>query len=279
MKRLRDKIFIHIVIIIGIAALLVLCIVYPFLPGGYDRLAVPISTMIQSFGVVGLPLILVGLFWVMMPGRRLIFAIMTMVLGTFVSLILALFATLSAGNAFGILTFAVWVYIGIQLIPKLRHLKKLEVDHFNPFPLYLIALPILTLTFQLALATPVTQWSKSRVISNAMELIGDIDQYHLQHGHYPLSLEAQNKDYNPDIVGVEKYLYAPYGNSYNLFFEQPRFLLDRLGTREWVVYNPLDEHRVYSHAAWLLTEQVEPSQGWYSSGETGQTHWKYFLFD
>ena len=279
MKRLRDKIFIHIVIIIGIAALLVLCIVYPFLPGGYDRLAVPISTMTQSFGVVGLPLTLVGLLWVMMPGRRLIFAIMTMVLGTFVSFILALFATLSVGNAFGILTLAVWVYIGFQLIPKLRHLKKLEVDHFNPFPLYLIALPILTLIFQLALATPVTQWSKSRVISNAMELIGDIDQYHLQHGRYPLSLEAQNKDYNPDIVGVEKYLYAPYGNSYNLFSNSLDFCWTAWGHGNGSSIIRSMNIELYSHAAWLLTEQVEPSQGWYSSGETGQTHWKYFRFD
>ena len=95
-----------------------------------------------------------------------------------------------------------------------------------------------------------------------------------------MTLQAQNKDYYPDITGVEKYLYAPHKKGYNLSFEQPRFLLDQIGTREWVVYNPLDENSVYSHTAWLLpTEQSEPSQGWYASGNTGHAHWKYFLFD
>jgi hypothetical protein len=80
---------------------------------------------------------------------------------------------------------------------------------------------------------------------------------------------------------VERYVYVPQGDSYNLSFEQPRFLLDRFGTREWVVYNPRDEHRVYSHTAWLLPPPgvAEASQGWYASGETGHAHWMYFLFD
>ena len=281
MKVAGGNITIHIIAIVGITAVLVLCIVYPFLPGGYDPLAVPLSTMIQVFGVVGLPLALVGLLWIMMPRHRSVFAILSMVVGTFVALILALFATLSVGKAFGILTLAIWVYIVIQLIPKLKRLKNGTGDDVNAAPLYLIALPILTLILQLVLAAPVTQWSKSHVISNANEFIGDIEKYYAQYGQYPLSLQAQNKDYYPDVVGVEKYVYAPQGNGYNLSFEQPRFFLDRFGTREWVVYNPRDEHRSYSHTARLLLTpgEVERGQGWYASGDTGHAHWKYFLFD
>ena len=67
----------------------------------------------------------------------------------------------------------------------------------------------------------------------------------------------------------------------DLSFEQPRFLLDRFGTREWVVYNPRDQHRAYSHIAWLLPspDVAEPNQGWYASGRTDHPHWMYFLFD
>lgn len=280
MKVLVGNIAKHIVVIISTTAVLVLCIVYPFLSGSYDPLALPLSTMVQVFGIVGLPLALVGALWVMMPRRTFVFAIASMLVGTFVILILALFATLSVGNAFGIITLGIWVYIVLQVIPKLKHMKTVGTSDFNPLPFYLIALPIVTLFFQLVLATPVSQWSKNRAISNANEFISDIEEYHGQHGHYPLSLQAQNKDYYPNVVAVEKYLYAPQGNSYNLSFEQPRFLLDRLGTREWVVYNPHDEHRAYSHTAWMLSSQeVERSQGWYSSGDTGHSHWKYFLFD
>src|SRR5690606_15387405 len=98
---------------------------------------------------------------------------------------------------------------------------------------------------------------------------------------YPASLQAQNRDYYPDTVGVERYIYVPQGDSYNLSFEQPRFLLDRFGTREWVVYNPNDEHRVFSHTAWLLTAPhlTERSQGWYAAYATTHPHWKYFWFD
>jgi hypothetical protein len=90
------------------------------------------------------------------------------------------------------------------------------------------------------------------------------------------------KDYYPNTVGVEKFHYLPFGNSYNLSFEQPRFFLDIIGTKEWVVYNPKDEHRVYSHTSWFLLlspEESEIRQGWYSSADTKHKHWKSFFFD
>ncbi len=72
------------------------------------------------------------------------------------------------------------------------------------------------------------------------------------------------------------------GDSYNLSFEQPRFLLDRFGTREWVVYNLRDEHRSYSHAAARLSSRVlaeRAIQGWYASGDNGHARSRYFWFD
>jgi hypothetical protein len=68
MKPAIHNIATHLALIIGIATLLVLCMVYPFLPGGYDRLAVPLSTMAQVFGVVGLALVPGGLLWLLCRG-------------------------------------------------------------------------------------------------------------------------------------------------------------------------------------------------------------------
>ena len=165
-------------------------------------------------------------------------------------------------------------------MPKLKLLKEQTIKNFEWFPLYLICLPVFTLLLQLTLAKHLTQQSRNRAIQNADSFIRHIEEYYTQQGQYPLTLQAQNKDYNPGVVGVEKYLYAPHRKGYNLSFEQPRFLLDKFGTREWVVYNPSDENSVYSHTAWLLpTDQLEPSQGWYASGNTGHQHWIYFLFD
>lgn len=280
-KPAMHKIAIHLALIVGIATLLVLCVAYPFLPGGYDRLAVPLSTMAQVFGVVGLALVPGGLLWLTMPRLGFAISVLSTAVGTCVALILALFATLSVGNAFGVLTLAAWVYVLVQLMPRLKRLRRAEGSGFHPAPLYLVCLPVLALVTQLLLAAPMARASRDRAIANASPYIADIEQYHARHRRYPVSLQAQNRDYHAEVVGVERYVYVQQGDSYNLSFEQPRFLLDRFGTREWVVYNPRDEHRVYSHTAWLLPppEVAEPSQGWYASGQTGHTHWMYFLFD
>lgn len=260
--------------------MLALGIAYPFLKGDYDLLAIPISSMIQLFGLVGLSLIPVGALWLTMPKYRFGFAITSIIISTFLILIIALFATFSVGKAFGLLVILLWAFIAALLLPKVKQLKGETQKKIHLFPLYLICLPIVTLVLQLTLAEPLTLLSRNRAIENADRFIRHIEEYHTQRGAYPLTLQAQNKDYYPDVVGVEKYLYAPHRKGYNLSFEQPRFLLDRFGTREWVVYNPLDENSVYSHTAWLLpTEQAEASQGWYASGNTGHKHWKYFLFD
>lgn len=281
MKPATHNLATHLALIVGSGTVLVLCMVYPFLPGGYDRLAVPLSTMAQVFGVVGLALVPGGLLWLIMPRFGFALSVLSTAVGTCVALILALFATLSVGNSFGVLTLAAWVCVLVQLMPRLKRLRHAERGGFHPAPVYLVCLPVLALTAQLALAVPMTRASRDRAIANAGSFIGDIEQYHARHGRYPVSLQAQHRDYRAGVIGIEGYIYVPQGNSYNLSFEQPRFLLDRFGTREWVVYNPRDEHRVYSHAGWLLSppEVVEPSQGWYASGETGHAHWMYFFFD
>jgi hypothetical protein len=270
----------HVLIVTVTLLLLTLGMIYPFLPGDYDSLAVPLSTMIQVFGLVGLSLVPVGVLWVMIPKYRFGFAISAIIVGTVVVLILALFATLSVGKSFGLLTLSLWITLTIFLIPQLKFLKGNTVGKIDILPLYLISIPIFALLLQLTLAKPLTRLSRNRAIANADRFIRHIEEYQIQRGAYPLTLQAQNKDYFPDVVGVERYLYAPHRKGYNLSFEQPRFLLDRFGTREWVVYNPLDENSVYSHTSWLLpTEQEEASQGWYASGNTEHKHWKYFLFD
>jgi hypothetical protein len=280
MRVSRYTLFRQIALVILLTGLLTLGIAYPFLKGDYDQLATPISIMIQVFGLVGLSLVPVGILWVTIPKYRFGFAISAIIVGSVVVLILALFATLSVGKSFGILTLLLWMIVAALLIPQIRKLNEMTVSKFDFLPFYLIYLPIITLLLQLTLAKPLTQLSRNRAIENADRFIRHIEEYKTVRGAYPLTLQAQNKDYYPDVVGVEKYLYAPHRKGYNLSFEQPRFLLDRFGTREWVVYNPLDENSVYSHTSWLLpTEQEEASQGWYASGNTEHKHWKYFLFD
>ncbi|MEZ4826643.1 MAG: hypothetical protein R3C61_10180 [Bacteroidia bacterium] len=146
----------------------------------------------------------------------------------------------------------------------------------------MVILPVGLMLAQLILSGPVTRFSRNHAMKNAAGYIKDLDAYHNRYRRYPAGLQAMYKDYHPEVTGVEKYYYQPHGDFYNLSFEQPRFLLDNIGTREWLVYNPGDENRAYSHTSWFLLltpEQLEQSQGWYDSANAGQKHWKYFLFD
>lgn len=184
--------------------------------------------------------------------------------------------------AMAVLALALWSFAVSRLLSKLKSLKTAEVEGINPAPMYLIVIPLAMLIFQVMFAAPLTEFSRNRAIANSNEFIRDIEAYHDEYGYYPISLQAMWKDYYPDVVGVEKFHYSQFGESYNLFFEQPRFLFDNVGTREWVVYNPKDEHRMFSHTAWFLlltSEELERSQGWYEVRDTSIPHWKYFWFD
>ena len=49
--------------ILAATALLMLCTVVPFLPGGYDGLAVPLSAMAQMVGTAGLAIVPFAALW------------------------------------------------------------------------------------------------------------------------------------------------------------------------------------------------------------------------
>ncbi|MDX1939805.1 MAG: hypothetical protein SFU99_04590 [Saprospiraceae bacterium] len=275
--------FIRIIIIIGS---LLACMMLPFMPGAYDGLALTLSYMAQAFGILGLLLVPIGVIWLIYEVKKQAkihhFATATVVVSSFIAVVLSIVASANVGYSFGVLTFALWLYILSILIPRLKLLKNADRHSFNSLPLYLIMIPITILICQLILAAPATAFSRNQAIANSAELIHDIEQYHKVNGRYPSSLLAVWKDYYPNIMGIEKFHYAPQRAAYNLFFEQPRFLFNNFGTREFVVYNKLDEQTMISHTSWIMLlspEQLQTTQGWYAVHDATKPHWKYFWFD
>jgi hypothetical protein len=277
---MSKKILSHISKQVIILTVLILGIIYPFLSGDFDRLAMPLSVMIQGFGVLGLTLSLLGLIWLLVPGKYKIFSMISVYFFGLLIIVFTFFAYLISGILFGIAAFSLLVSIMLKLRQTI--MKPLERETIAFVPIYLIVLPLSVLTVQLLIAKPITNLSRDRTIANAKDYIIEIEKIYTRNGYWPKTLQAMYKDYYPNIVGVEKFHYLPFGNSYNLSFEQPRFFLDIIGTKEWVVYNPKDEHRVYSHTSWFLLlspQEPEIRQGWYSSTDTKHKHWKSFFFD
>lgn len=280
--------------IILIFLILLYIMVHPLMPGKYDPLAIALATMVQLYSGLGLLTTIPAGLWMLrnikFPGESVPrnFSLLkhriylkSYFWSTFtVLLAISLFTIFAISTLLGIFSFLALIYFTMILWKQITRSKS---NLFSVrLPLTLALLPILLFVIQINADKPLASWSRNRAIRNSSELINDIESYKARTGTYPLTLNAINKDYTTGISGIERYHYTYDSTTYNIYFELPRFLLHRIGTREFVVYNPAGNHLMMSHTAWHLT--LEPSrirngQGWYESLETGFPNWKSFLFD
>lgn len=268
----------HALAMIATVAAIVLCMLLPFLPGGYDPLAAPLSAMAQTFGIVGLILVPIGITWSASRSwrwherKQRMLAIAAIVAVSIVWLILALVALVHSGFTLGIAV----VFLGaVALWTLLRTLN--SVAHM--VPLYLVFVPLAVAIVQFVIGEPITEFSRSRAIRNSVRMIADIERYRDTYGQYPVSMVALWNDYRPAIIGVKEFKYERYGDAYNVLFEPFTF---RFGTKEIVMYNPRGEHGIMSHDSDLLhhgPDQWQTRGGYYAVHDTPHLHWKYFWFD
>ena len=269
---------------LAITLLILACIFLPFLPGSYDGLAVTLSGMAQLFGMGGLILVPIGLAWLIcehrkQKGKGYYFAAASVVALSIIAVIACVGVIDNIGFSLVIIVLALWAYCVSRIVPKLKLLKYAESGTFNPAPLYLVFIPIAVFVFQLILVDPAIEFSRNYAIAQSAELIDNIEEYRIANGHYPKSLLAEHQDYEPSVIGIKQYYYEPNGEAYNLFFEQ---FTNRFGTREFVMYNKLDEHTMIAHDSDILEwtpEELRERRGWYAVHDALHTHWKYFWLD
>lgn len=266
----------HLIGIVAVVAAILFCTLLPFLPGRYDSLAIPISSLVQVAGVVGVLLIPSGLLLIAADRSprlnqwRRAFAMLAVSAWLLVGAVVCLVGVAQSGFTLGIAAATLWLYAAVKLwrAPK-------------TIPFYLVAVPIAVVLLQLALVKPAVEYSRNRAILSSAPLIAAIEQHRNTHGRYPASLLSVHADYSPNVVGIPHYHYEPHGEGYNLVFEQ---FTNELGVREFVVYNPRDEHVMTSHAIDILelTPQrlaLERTRGHNFLFDTQHQHWKYFWFD
>lgn len=277
----------HLLRITAVTAFVTLCTLLPFLPGRYDSLAVPLSSMAQVIGTAGLVLVPVGLMWIAVDRSqrlarwRRVFAILAFVISSMVWAVVCLAAVVQSGLALGGGAFALWGYAAWRAWPKLTRVSAGTPEISTALPYYLIVVPITVALLLLTVVRPAVEFSRNRAIRNSAPLIAAIEQYHATHGRYPMSLLAGLPDYHPGVIGIPQYHYESNGEAYNLFFEQFTY---RIATHEFVMYNPRDEHIMSAHAGDRLRHTPEElNQEWtrsyYALHATPYPHWKYFWFD
>ena len=274
----------------GILIMLILLSLFlPFLPGSYDGFAGTLSAMAQIFGIAGLILLVpIGGLWLIYELRKLTgkaaersgsnksyyVAMASLVALSILAVFVSVTAMFNTGFSLGIALLVLLAYCISRMSVRASQLKSAGNGDFNGAPLYLVVLPIVTVLFQFSLMGSAVEFSRNRAIANSASMISDIERYREANGVYPASLLALHPDYKPSVIGIKQFHYERSGDAYNVYFEQ---LSDRIGTREIVMYNKLDQHAFASHDAHIL--EANARSGSYALNDAPTAHWKYFWFD
>jgi hypothetical protein len=267
-----------------IAAVIVAGMFLPYLPGGHDPLAKPLSGAAWALQTVWLLFVPVGGLWLLASkvptghfSHRWLSRV-TQVTAVIAMIAVVLMAFASSGSL--LLSFGVGLGISSCVVRRIRQLRDFTATSISRKSLVtLTAAPILVLLAQMAFVEPIASRARERVIANSAPLIAEIENYRARRGVYPISLFSLYGDYKPAIIGVQRYHYEASGDAYNVVFEEPSL---GLGGRRFVVYNPRDKQRLTVHE----TDRLRLDEAGLDADNAGytivrtlpQAHWKLFTF-
>lgn len=262
-----------------IAAILLLAMVGPYLPGRFDASAATLSFAIQVASYVSLLFVPVGFAWMVSRKRSSLWHRLTVGLAGLVVSVAVVSAVSANQLSLGLVLGLAGIMFLRAAFRETRDNKDYTDTKWRAMPLYLAIIPVVLVAFISSVLPRAAEWSRDRAIRHSATLIAAIDSYHQRRGHYPLSLQSLNHDVPTGVVGIERFHYEPNGRSYNLFFVRQHIALD---AKEVVMFNPRDEHRFPSHELDVLQydgEQLGLRRGDRRRTPLGHPHWVSFLFD
>lgn len=266
-----------------VVAAVLLCTLWPFLPGRHDPLAAPLSAAAQVVGKAGLLLVPVGAYGLSVERRRgsvdgrKRFALAAVVAGGIVWAATALAALALAGVCLAAVFVAAGV--GVAWAARQRRVAASSSPATVLAASFVIA-PVAVAALQSGLVGPASEWSRRRAIRAAAPFIADVEAYRVANGRYPPSLLSLWTDYDPGVVAIDRFRYEPSGESYNVAFEQ---LTADLAARVVVMYNPRGEQDLSAHDGDLLRlppEDVRRQRGHFAVRPVpGHPGWMELWFD
>jgi hypothetical protein len=197
---------IHAVGASGVLLGLLFLTLLPFAPGRHDVLAVPLSAFAQGLGLGSLPVVPVGLMWLIHglrhragdPRAELVrqrYALAVLVLLALTGMVAALVTGTQWGLSLGLALGSVWAFTLWRAAQGSRARVTTGSGPDRATPLSCVLVPGLYLLLWIQLADPVEELARDRAIRNSAALIADIEGYRAQRGHYPPSLESVWEDY------------------------------------------------------------------------------------
>lgn len=262
-----------------LVAILCTAMLLPYLPGRFDGSAAALSFLVRIVSYASLILTPVGLAWMITRQRSVLWHRVTLAMGGIIVLAAAI-AAVSVNQ------LAIGVMVGVCGVAFIRRAHRRtqadlvrDAEGRNPIPAIIAFTPVFLVLFQAAVLPSIAEWSRDRAIERSAALIAEIESFRRRRGHYPVSLQSLNRDVPTGVVGIERFLYEPNGEAYNLFFIRPHIELD---ATEVVMFNPRDEHRFTSHELDLLQydgEHLDLRRGDRRRTRLRQAHWISILFD
>lgn len=260
-------------------AILCAAMLLPYLPGRFDASAAALSFLIRVASYASLILTPAGLAWMLTRRRSRLWRRVTLAMGGLITMAAAIAAV-------AVNQLAIGVMVCVCGVAFIRHahrriqagLVRVEEGR-NLIPVIVAFVPVFLVSFQAAVLPRAAEWSRDRAIEHSAALIAEIESFRQRRGRYPVSLQSLNRDVPAGVVGVERFLYEPNGEAYNLFFIRPHLELD---ATEVVMFNPRDEHRFTSHELDLLQydgEHLDLRRGDRRRTPLRQAHWTSILFD
>lgn len=267
-----------------------LCMFLPFMPGEFDSLAIAISSSAQLLSFGSLIFVPLGIAWlineIMRHGKQAakslnayyFMAIGLIILFVF-TLAICLSFLLSGNRLLGLFVLIFGIYFFLKVHIRIKRQRNTARQKFNLHPVSLICAPLFLFFIRFMFIDRAVEYGRDRAIKQSQKLIQDIETFHRNNGHYPISMLALHNDYKPSVAGIKQYNYEPNGDAYNLYFEQ---LSGNLGTIEVVMYNKFGKQVMTSHDQDLLLlspNELNQQRGYYTVRNLQNSDWKIFLFD
>ncbi len=277
-------------------------IILPFLPGPPNKLVVVLSVFAQSAGFFGLPLVLIGVAWIIVGIRKkytgnnqqlynklpYYFAVVSTLIVTLISLLLVIGMCANIGQLnIGILAgFAGTVLCVFALIRPMKAIKKLKKNdgaRFNSLPLYLATIPFISFCARTYLMEPMSDYSRNIAIENASHLINAVEDFKNAKGLYPASLHeldagSSSKMRRSMVMGIADFRYNQIGDRYSVSFSQ--WL--ELGSLEEIVLYDKDDLRGNlsgKFAKYDYAFDLCRIKGAFENGDTRYANWRYYRLD
>lgn len=170
-------------------ALLASAMLFPFLPGRHDPLAVSLAAAATVAAFGGLLLVPIGVAW-LISSRGYALARLALAAASLVAIGAALATVASGSMAAGDVLLAAWVVWLVHLWRHVGAARTAGADLPRAVPIALIMVPLVAVAVRTALVGSAAAWSRDRAIANAAEIVSDIERFRERTGAYPVAINS-----------------------------------------------------------------------------------------